>query len=234
MLGLVGVASASYTLKQSILHDDADQPVYANYNDPDALEPFASSVQGARYCTIPEQCQLRTDCDEAVMGPEIGLIEPDGDRRDPYRYTIFKSTKEGVVIQAQRFRTEQDCYVAARVNENYVEVKKCPPHGYEKNMDCPKEPCLTYSSAGNTFTITLPTGAWIRGILAGWGMEIFVSLGTGEPVVGDTLLALVCAEPAADTAKAKSKQSAGSIGAIAASAVVVAAAVGYVYFCALK
>jgi hypothetical protein len=123
----------------------------------------------------------------AVGDPHINTFDGrywhyyDGDRRDPTRYTLFRSTKSDFVVQAQVYRNPAvHCGVAGRDGRNYVQINNCPPFGFDFQEDCPddrelglKENCPVVKVSGNTYTVTFKSGAWFRAQINGWGMNLY-------------------------------------------------------------
>ena len=102
----------------------------------------------------------------------------DGNRRNPTRVTLYKSTTRDFVVQVQvRGNPAGACAIAGREGTDRVMINNCgggvrvEADFHTKNVD--DQPRIDVS--GNTYTVYFKSGAWIRASVAGWGMNVYVS-----------------------------------------------------------
>lgn len=100
----------------------------------------------------------------------------DGNRRNPTRVTLYKSTKRDFVVQVQvRGNPAGACAIAGREGNDRVMINNCGG-GIQVEADfhtkkADDQPRI--DSSGNTYTVYFKSGAWMRAQVTGWGLNVW-------------------------------------------------------------
>ena len=100
----------------------------------------------------------------------------DGNRRNPTRVTLYKSTKRDFVVQVQvRGNPAVACAMAGREGNDRVMINNCgggvrvEADFHTKRAD--DQPRIDVS--GDTYTVYFKSGAWMRAQITGWGINVW-------------------------------------------------------------